>query len=388
MATGAFLFAWSRYFGYLATAYYDLALSPFYFAVFALLMSRRNTLAWRMILAGLATGTGILIKQHAVMLVPVTLAWYVWHALAARINRRQAIGLGLAYALALLLPIIAYAGYHYSQAGSLREFIYWNWTYNLTGDYHSAGSLAPTLGQLRRVLPAFLMLIPLAGSVASPASDLRPSRSTRIWLLIFLLVSASLQYPRYDTRHWATAFPFLATLSAIVCADLARQSSERQTKQHGRLRRYLVIAVILWWALNGLLLVLPRLAVAGPPYLREYSDVVELASLLEDRLPADGGLVLLPTDEGNSNLYYVLRRRPPRYWMMHLPWFMGDYTNRRWLDAVEEEKPATLIYFTGRADLAKYAPEILAYVAERYQAVDAVQWQGSEVRILARQGDG
>ena len=196
-----------------------------------------------------------------------------------------------------------------------------------------------------------------------------------------MLAASIFLYPRYSGRHWAAAFPFLAAIAGIVCADIVDVVCQKPSKvfQWG-----LSSAFVLWWFLQAVFIYGPQILQPQPLIISEYSTLIPLANTLRPRLPVAGGLVLLPLDEGNANLYYLLGQLPPRYQMDFYPWFISDRTSQKWLDAVEEEKPQTLIYFRDRFDLANYSPQILEYMELHYKVVDTIPWEGSEVQIMIR----
>ena len=180
--------------------------------------------------------------------------------------------------MGLLLPLAAYGCIYYRQAGSFRDLVYWTLTFNIVGDYRSLGRLAMTAEQAIQILPSFLMTLPFIASVAFPATHQRPARSTRIWLLLFLAIAAVNLYPRYSSRHWATALPFLAAVSGIACGDLLDGwGKERAARGH---QAGLYAAVVLWWMVSASLSYLPRLIDPQPQHVPEYGDLVELAERL------------------------------------------------------------------------------------------------------------
>lgn len=375
IATGAYVLAWSNSFGYWATAYYDLVLSPCYFLLFIVLTWKTPKMVFQIFSAGAIIGIAILIKQYAALLIFVGLIWLIWRMRFEPFTLRRMLALLVIYSMGLMIPLALYAIYYYRQAGSFDELIYWTLTFNVVSGYHSQGFLAPTRSQMKRMLPLFLMIIPFLHSIYRNESNLRPTRDTRIWLCIFLAVSLSLLYPRYSDRHWSTAFPFIAALSGLSCADLLKQ---RMGKQFS-----LYIAIVLWWSISALL-------IYAPPYdlkqqkLVEFGNLIDLAALLEERLPVDGGLVLLPTHEDTSNLYYILKKPPPNFWTMNYPWFMNDYVNSRWLAAMEHEQPQTLLFFKDKVDWQQHGPEIWAYVQEHYQTIDTIIWERQSIEIMTR----
>lgn len=382
LATGAFFLAWSNL-AYWAM-WYDLALAPLYLMLFFLLSQQGQENAMKRLgLAGLITGLAVLIKQQALVLVVTLPLWLIQQYRLRRIGPRQGIALSLLYLLAVAVPIGAYLGYYYRLARTFQELLYWSVSFNLTGDYKSLGHLAPTADQLRQVLPAFLLLVPFMASLLGPQglrSNAVPSRDQRIWLLIFFILAALMLYPRYSTMHWAAALAFIALISGIACADLVSQQKDRSTwpTTWG-----VYLAVVLLWTLSAVFTYSARLN-ARSQTLIEFSPLIELADQLKRRDLPHEGLVLFPDDEGVSNLYYLLQRPPPKFWMMHYPWFMHRDTIARWLQVVEAERPQTLIFFPGRGGYETYAPEIVDYIQSRYQRIDTLDWRGQAVHIMTR----
>jgi len=383
VAAGAFFLAWSNL-AYWAL-WYDLALAPLYLMLFFLLSQEKQGHARKRLgLAGLITGLAVLVKQQALVLVVTIPVWLIGQYYLRKINLRTGIPLGLVYLLGLAIPIAAYLGYYYQMAGTFQDLLYWSLSFNLTGDYKALGRLAPTPDQIRQVLPAFLMALPFTLSLVSPPGlqdKAIPSHSQRIWLIGFLILAALMLYPRYSTMHWAAALAFIALISGIACADLVRQPRERSLWPH---TWGVYLAVVLLWTLSGAFTYSLRFSQTRPQNLIEFSPLIDLANQLKARDLPDKGLVLFPDDEGVSNLYYLLQRQPPKFWLMNYPWFMNRYTIAHWLQVVETEQPQTLIFFPGRGDYEKYAPEIVAYIRNRYQVRETLEWNGQAVQIMIR----
>ena len=382
LATGIFLLTWSKFFGLWAIMYYDFALAPLFLFVFILSVRQMEKPAtWKLAALGLATGLAILTKQHALLLVLPISILLVWQFVQGRVAARQMVGLGLVYLIGLSLPLVIYVWSYYRQAGSFEDLIYWTLTVNLAGPYASEAALAPKPDHVRAMLPALLMLVPFAGSVVFAPAGMKPARGVRILLLVLLILGALLVYPRYSPRHWPTAFPFLAILSGIVWADLIRDWQRLKAPS----LLLIADAIVLCWIAIALLIYVPLLQDVGPQRSSEYSDLIELADQLRERLPAEGEVVLVPLDEGNANLSYLLGRLPPRYWLFNYSWWMNPTVIGRWLEVMEEEKPYTLLFFPEGIDLATHAPQILEYVNENYERVDTVPWGNRRhVEIMLR----
>jgi hypothetical protein len=234
-----------------------------------------------------------------------------------------------------------------------------------------------------QVLPAFLLLLPfVTETVSGQANNGRLRQGQRLWLLVFLGLALALLYPRYSTLHWAAAVPFLAMISGIACADLVKQRSGDRPLGPGAWSIYL--SFVLLWIASATLVYLPRLTGPQTQMVAEYSPLVTLADDLKRRDLPDEGLVLFPDDEGVSNLYYLLQRPPPMFWLMHYPWFVNRDTVAHWLEVVERERPQTLLYFKDRNAYEQAAPEIVEYIQTTYSVVNTIPWNGQQVLIMQR----
>ena len=380
-ATGTFFVTWSNFFGLWATSYYDVALAPLYLLFFVLLAGQLDRpTPWALAGIGLVNGLAILTKQHAVLLALPVAVLLAWH-LTRRTPLRRLLGLGTAYAAALLLPLILYAAYYYQQTGSFADLVYWTVTVNLAGPYASEAASAPGLDHVRDMVPALVLLLPFAGSLLLPTAGMRPRRGERALLLAMFLLGALLIYPRYTPRHWPAAFPFLAMLSGCTIGDLVR--SWRASRTNSLL--WVGAAVVTLWLAIAAIVYVPVIRDPKPDQWSEYSDLVPLAAELRERLPAGGSVVLVPLDEGNANLSYLLGRLPAPYWLFNYSWWVNPTVIGRWLEVMEESKPPTVLYFPEGIDLASSAPEILDYVNRNYALVDTVGWGNSrQVQIMLR----
>jgi hypothetical protein len=376
------MLAWMMPFGFWATAYYEVVLAPLFLAGFILLHENPDQISLRRLgLAGLIIGIGIMIKQHTGLvaifaivglLIPLRKPGEGWPA---------SLGKVIVFCISLVIPAILYAIYYNQMGGSFREWFYWNVTFILTGPYRVGAALLPTSQEMRAILPALILLIPYVMGVKTAPGKASFTRASRFWLLAFLAAAFVFAYPRYSSRHLAVAFPFLVGIAGIVCADIVDLAKEKKDKLF---LWSLSSAFVIWWSLLVVLGYLPNLNNSHPQQFSEYSRLIPLAEVLKPRLPSNGGLVILPVDEGNANLYYLLQELPPHYHFDFQPWFTFGKTSRMWLRAVEEEKPQSLVYFQDRLDLALFSPEIIEYIDQHYQLIDSLTWEGSEVQILNR----
>ncbi len=109
-----------------------------------------------------------------------------------------------------------------------------------------------------------------------------------------------------------------------------------------------------------------------------------MAETLRPLMSNDTSLVILPVDEGIANLYYLLGKLPPHYYLDFYTYFINDQTTQKWLDAVEQEQPKMLLYFPQRFDLATYSPRILEYVQVHYEVTKTISSEQGEVQVMMR----
>ena len=383
LAGGAFFVAYSGL-AYWAL-WYDLALSPVYLLIFFGMTTQAPWIfirfKWRILALGLAGGLAVLIKQQAILVVAAVMVWVVLLFKDRRLTLRQlAASLGL-YSLGVILPVLAYVGYFWHRGGALGDFFYWVF-FPLTNNVAASSRLLPTSAQVRQVLPVFFLLIPFVFTIFYRGQkSMDNERSTRIWVLIFLVITAITQYPRYSTMHWASCLAFIAIGSAIVCGDLLRLGEKGSNNLF--IQRGIYFGFVLLWLSALLTVYMPRLSRNPPPVQIEYQPLIELSAQLREQNLEGASFVIFPDNESVSNLYYLLNTTPPTYWLMTYPWFMNHLSLSRWEDALDREKPDYVILFSGSLDWCNNL-NALAYIQARYQTQKTLQWQGSPVQILSR----
>lgn len=380
----AFFWAFAARFG-LTTFWYNLALAPVFFGFFILLsvFSLEQRYLWRVLFSGTLVGIGVLFKQQAIVLIPVFL---IWLGLARR-NLRPA-GLSTYTALLLFLigmtmPIGLYIVFYLSIGGTLAALVEWTVLFNLTSGYARLGFLLPSHFDMLAIWPAFLLVAPFVASLWMSDSLPGQERLLRLWLCVCALSSLIFLYPRYSPPHWAVAFGFIAAMTAIVSADIVKSEAEILLSAARGLRT-LVLSFLLFWLVYGAFLLWPGITGTGQPRLLKFDDARELAELLEPMLLSHSTLVFVPDNEAVSNAYYVLRRTPPRFWMMHYPWFMQPAVRERWLAELDTHPPDLVVWIDDLQDLSSTGPEIQPFLFERYTEASSFTWQGRTVHLLRR----
>lgn len=379
----AFIWAFAVRFG-LTTFWYNLALAPVFLGYFILLSSVSSHKPMKRVFwGGILLGIGLLLKQQAIVLAPAFAGWLVitiWHL---RIGWRTSIQLLAAFCVAAVIPILLYLVYYLAVGGDIAAFVEWIVWFNLSSGYARMGFLLPTNLDLITIWPAFVLALPFAVSTIAPGFLEQHERSVRLWLLICAVSSLIFLYPRYSVPHWAAAFAFVAAMTAIVCADIVRLACDLPAPA-GRFLRLVVASIVLYWILHGAFLLWPAIAGTNQPRLLKFDEQQELAELLKSELPANSTLVFIPDNEAISNAYYGLQRTPPRFWMMHYPWFMQPAVRERWLAELRENPPDYVVWVDGLQDLEITGPEVAPFVAEYYTEVSTFVWQGHMVHVLHR----
>lgn len=380
----AFFWAFAARFG-LTTFWYNLALAPVFFVFFILLsvFSLERHYLWRVLFSGVLVGIGVLFKQQAIVLVPVFLIWLGLVRQRLQSNRRLARTALLLFIAGMTTPVVLYIAFYLAVGGNLAALMEWTILFNLTSGYARLGFLLPSHFDMLAIWPAFLLVAPFVASLWMSDSFPGQERLLRLWLLICALSSLIFLYPRYSPPHWAAAFGFIAAMAAIVSADIVRIGSGISTSA-ARAVRTLVASFLFFWLTYGAFLLWPGMVGTNQPRLLKFDDSRELAELLKPMLPLHSTLVFVPDNEAVSNAYYVLQRTPPRFWMMHYPWFMQPSVRERWLAELDRNPPDFAVWIDDLQDLSSTGPEIQPFIFDRYVETSTFIWQGRTVHLLQR----
>ena len=154
----------------------------------------------RLIVIGLLMGAATLFKQQAWLALALMLLWLM---LVERRGRIALVFLGAA----LLLPLLQWL-WLWAQ-GALTSYIYWNWTFNLSGLMDGA----PLDGDLvRKLLLSNMLVFPFA------LLAWRGARRHTLLLALIWLASLSVLYPRFGEIHAMGHLPLTAVMSGFVLA--------------------------------------------------------------------------------------------------------------------------------------------------------------------------
>ncbi|MAT99248.1 MAG: hypothetical protein CL608_19075 [Anaerolineaceae bacterium] len=382
VACGAYYFALSNGLGFWAM-WYDLAVTPLFLIAYLVITSKRFSLPTKLFLVGLSTGIGFLVKQHALLLAILVPVFLLTHSTTNKPVWKHYIKPSLLSLVGFLVPVMAYLIYFFSMTNNWYAIWYWLVAFNIAGEYSALGAKTPTIQEIRVILPTFIMILPFVlGTIhLSFIRNEKQKAGERWWLLLIMMLTAVMLYPRYSTMHWATMLPFLAIVSGIACGELVSDAAasfhQFRYRQWGV---YLAIVGLLWIG-PGTLNYIHVYRERENRILIEYDGLPELAELITNTTTLDS-ILLFPDDEGVGNLYYLLEKTPPGFWMMNYPWFRNRYEIDQWMTAVTKEPPDQIIYFASRGpDLY---PEMNQFVTSRYHTVHELEWNGQLVEIKER----
>jgi hypothetical protein len=374
-----FFVLWSPAFG-LQKLWYEVFLGPIFLAWLVTYRVREDPQPnWLLVFWGILGGIAVLIKQQAALAFVIFL---LWHVLTSWVQHRPLMVILrqlVILCLAAFTPLLIYSLYYVARAGTLSDFLYWTIVYNLTSDYKALAAIAPTSQEAGWLISSGLLL-PVALFCLFHA--LRKGDQT--WLnfglaLSLLVASCIYAYPRFEFFHLAAALPLIAVISSMTLAYLWR---------FNRLIRWAVFG-------GALLLSVYWLATAGTGYqqlamaketryIYEYSDLIPLAKQVQDIVPPEESIYLFPDDESTSNLYYLVQKTPPDFWIFHYLWYLSDWTRIKILDSLSGNPPDWVIYFPSHPDIEARAPDIVDYIQAHYQRANILQWSHGELWLLKR----
>jgi hypothetical protein len=378
-ACGAYFFVASNSLGFWAM-WYDLAAAPIFLIAYFVIINKRISLSNQMFLIGLITGLGFLIKQHAILIAVLVPLAVFSHVASSKMIWHQSLRPILSSLAGFLIPLFVYGVYFFSLTNDWYALWYWLIEFNIAGDYSVLGAKFPTLSEIRGALPVFIMIVPFVFNTIYLGFIQQEKRkaSERWWLLFVLMLTAVMLYPRYSTMHWATMLPFLAIASGIACGEILTSTKENKSSQVYKEWGIYVAIVGFLWIGPGILNYINVYLARENRTLIEYDGLPELAQQITSKTSLDN-ILLFPDDEGVGNLYYLLEKEPPRFWLMNYLWFRNEYEIENWLVAVKNAPPDQVIYFSSRGP--QQYPEMDQFITERYQTVHQLEWNGQVVEI-------
>ncbi len=382
----AFFFVlWSPIFGF-GKLWHESFLAPLYILILLLVLSRfpapTRTARWLVIL-GFLGGVAVLIKQHALVVLAAVVGWNAFITWRTRRSWLRVFGETALLVASACLPLIAYGIYHYLQAGTLRNMLYWTVFFNYESRYASLAALPPRIGEVWVLAVAFLPLLPAVLTTVTLGRRRDAEWRNFAFGLILMGAGSLTVYPRFAFFHLQPILPLVAWLSSVMLARALRPRNNGRKLAAG-----VALAAALFWAITAGLGYRSVFRTDPPRRIWEYSDLEPLADEIRRQIGPMDRIYVIPDDESTTNLYYLVRRLPPKFWSFTYPWYMQDWVKTRIGQTLAADPPAWVVYFPGRADIERIAPEVASYIAGHYQRVARLDWMQGEVWLLKRNPRG
>lgn len=303
------------------------------------------------LLTGLLLGAATLAKQHAWAAVVLFMLW-----LLVFYPRRRALWLA---ASALILPLLALLVT--AVQGTLGNYLYWNWTFNLSGLMPAeplSGDFVRKLLLTNALVPAFALLALRPG----------PTRRLQILALLLWLAGSATLAPRPGEVHAMGQLPLLAVVAGVTLAALWSQARRwRRGQPFGVWLRALdtTQAVLIGLLITGGAGWLWTGAAAygrGPVATPAHDEFAPIAAELRQRAAPGDTLFVLPQTDSTPQLHPLSGLLPPGAWIKGWRWYLAapgmlDTLLAEWAIS----PPTYIVYFPEL--IAEGLPEIAPLVA-------------------------
>lgn len=256
--------------------------------------------AKRIAAVGLLMGASTLFKQHAWLAVGLMGLW-----LLLTESRRQPllIYVGAALFLPLLQWVALWGG------GLLESYIFWNWTFNLSG----AMDGVPLDGDLFRKLL-------LTNALVFPFIALRHERRRRLIVVALWGAALTLLYPRAGENHAMAHLPLAAVMSGVVLATTLPLLTDWRAWDGPRaILAGLLVAGGVGWLWTGAVSYIPTPLGAGA--ILAYDEFRELAVELREGAEDGDTLFVLPETDSSPQLHPLTGLLPPGAWVKGWHWY-------------------------------------------------------------------
>jgi 4-amino-4-deoxy-L-arabinose transferase-like glycosyltransferase len=291
---------------------------------------------WRPLVAGIALGTALVVKQHAIAPIAVFIIWRLLSLWARRDGRKALADIGLFLAGAAILPGIIVL-IELAQ-GQLAAMWYWTWVFPIIHpDPFEAASLSELLLRCAWLFPVPVYVL----------MTVRSRSAWRSYPILLLGLSVALLAPgvtRYDRAHLSADVPVIALIGALAirgALDLV-QTSGSWRKQAlrafgGGMAALAVIALILPW----------YYFIKLGPRDQNITTLSAVAAWMKASGVPDGARVyMLPQIDGTDNLHALGGYLPPTYWKQTYLWEAADvHVIPSYLDSLNTTPPPYALFF-------------------------------------------
>ena len=330
--------------------------------------------ARQVLLMGLLMGAATLFKQHAWLAIAITGGWLLLRERSWRMAGFFAAG-------ALILPLLQWLVL--LAQGTLESYIYWNWTFNLSGLMDGE----PLDGDLaRKLLLSNMLVFPFA------LLCLRGAGRRQLLLPLIWLSALVVLYPRFGEIHAMGHLPFAAVMSGLVLAKALPALPQWRAWDTPRLALAgLSIGIGLGWLWTGAAsyLHIPL----GPGAILAYDEFRPLAAQLNARKAAGDTLFALPETDSTPQLHPLTGMPAPGLWVKGWRWyFRAERVPQRLAAEWASEPPSWIVVFPALIrDDNPGIKDLLAIVEARYELrfiADDIYGHGRpEVYRLADEGE-
>jgi hypothetical protein len=379
LAAAWFFVVWSPTFVFFKL-WHESFLAPLYllWLFFHVPSGKPRTVAQSLLL-GVLGGAAVLIKQHAAL--PFA-AFVVWNIVTRRhfkspvsavLRETGWILSGTASAL------LAFVVFQTIRAGSIEAFLFWTFKFNVVGEYKPFAFKCPTFAEIG-VIASFLLMLPAALSAMAHAKR----RGDPVWLtfgllLLLIVTGSATAYPRFEFFHLQPVLSMIALTTVLTFAYVLRRTDGGRFFAVG-----VAFALTCFWSVTAGYQYLPVIRPETNRPMWEYSALKPLADEIRKSVPEKQSIYIFPDSEVYSNLYYLLRAEPPRFWVLHYPWYVIDRVRLRILRMLDDSPPEWIICFPDRYGFVTRTPDIDHAIRIRYRQVNVIQWQAGQVQLLKR----
>lgn len=300
--------------------------------------------------AGLFFGVAALIKQTAGIFLIAGVLWLVLQRVEIKKIGYFILGpviLGLVLVIRLITE------------GALKSFIDWTIVYPFTFWGKFPGYVQMALSKHQLLTLSFL-LSPVVVLLFRVRKSFTKDKHLKL-IILFLLLSLVLVYPRFSLFHFQTGIAFAAIVFAVVASKI-------------KTNYFLYIS---YFALFTYLIVLPVIKSDWGGETRFWSkDEIKLSNVIKDTI-RESGLIYL--QDLHSGLYVLSDRLPSKPWTDNFGWFleipgMQEQIVKRW----DTNKPGYIIIKDALPgnwhDMGTYRPKIIAdWINKNYFKKEEIQ---------------
>ena len=376
-----FFVCWSQTFGF-DKLWHETFLTPFYLLILLIWTSPaingRHVL--KNFICGLILGIAFLFKQQALFPLAALLAYETLIGLLTHKKAKAIISEILIVISGALIPVIVFIAIYLLVGGSFSKMVYWTILFN---DLTMRDMLfqLPKLSFLQIISPAFILFILFVYKFLWKLRNIVEKWSSDGMLILIFLSGLITAYPRFEPFHLQPMLPALAIISGLVLTRFF--TGDSTSISDNKLNLGIISAFVIFWLAFGITGMVNSYKPGETRSIHEYSDLPPIAFQIRQQIGMDACIYLLPEDEANSNLYYLLNCQPPLFWAFtSYPWLSRGNLPDQEISALEKADPEWVLYFPGRWAVESHNPRLVSYVATNYQKVTQINSNQGEIWVM------